>query len=574
MKKAVKATDSDVPHRFNWNSGFAIDPFDSKTIYSGSQFVHKSNDRGNSWTIISPDLTTNDPEKQLQPQTGGLTKDVTAAENHCSILSIAPSAVEKGVIWVGTDDGNVQLTRDGGKSWKLVSGSLHKGAKNAKNPVVPKSTWVPHVEASRHNAATAYVVLDDHRRSNWTTFVFVTRDYGNTWQSIATPDIDGFAHVIREDPVNKDLLFVGTEMGLFITLDGGKKWAKFTHGFPTVPINDMVIHPRENDLVIGTHGRGVYIIDDLTPLRSMSPAIAAKKVHLFDVGTTHHFFLGANTGPYRGSGDSQFKGVSRAYGALISYSLNPADSTLAKIGTKKEEKVEVQILDANGKVVNTLTGNAHKGINRVAWALDYKPIMHPNSRRVIMDKVNIEVGPGTYTATITYGGETVSKPFEVKPDPRMQVDMNGLKESLTLQRNLGDMLEKTVAASRDVKKARERLKALTESTAVPVSDKSNLLKEKAKALDKKLSEIDKKLVPNNTVQGIFDQTVVMSSQLVRAIGILSSSFDPPTEGARLIYKKLSESNPKLLEEVNNLLKGEMATFEKEATVPSASSSLP
>lgn len=576
MKKAVKATDSDVPHRFNWNSGFAIDPFDSKTIYSGSQFVHKSTDRGNTWTIISPDLTTNDPEKQKQPQTGGLTLDVTAAENHCTILTIAPSPVEKGVMWVGTDDGNVQITRDGGKTWKLVSGSLHKTARGSKNPVVPQATWVPHIEASKHDAPTAYVVLDDHRRSNWTAFVFVTRDYGSTWQSIATPEIDGFVHVLEEDPVNKDLLFVGTEMGLFVTLNGGKNWSKWTHGFPTVPINDLVIHPRDQDLVIGTHGRGAYIIDDITPLRTMTPQIAGKNIHLFEVGPTYHYFQGASTSPYRGIGDAQFKGVQRAYGALISYSLNPPDSILVRTGTKKEEKLDVQIVDANGKLINTLKGTIHQGINRVAWGLDYKPILHPNSRRVRMDELNILVGPGTYTAKITYGGQTVSQPFEVKPDPRIKIDMKGLQESIAMQRTLGDMLEKTVAASKEIKKARERLKMLTESSAGGATDKSAPGKDKVKALDKKLAELDKKLVPNNTVQGIFDQSVVMSSQLVRAISILSSSFDPPTEGAKVIYQKLSETNPKILEEVNNLLKNEVNSLEKEVkeALPAAPSSLP
>lgn len=351
-----------------------------------------------------------------------------------------------------------------------------------------------------------------------------------------------------------------------------KNWSKWTHGFPTVPINDLVIHPREQDLVIGTHGRGVYIIDDITPLRTMSKDITQKKVHLFDIGPTYNFFPGASTSPYRGVGDAQFKGVQRAYGALISYSVNPPDSVLARIGTKKEEKVDVQILDANGKLINTLNGTTHKGINRVAWGLDYKTIMHPNSRRVIMDKLNILVAPGTYTAKITYGGETVSKSFEVKPDPRIKIDMNGLQESIAFQRNLGDMLEKTVTASKDIRKARERLKLLTESSA----DKSAPAKDKVKALDKKLAELDQKLVPNNTTQGIFDQTVVMSSQLARAIFILSSSFDAPTEGARVIYEGLRETAPRLLNEVNNLLKNEVANMEKEikGTVTTTPSSIP
>jgi len=226
-----------VKLRFNWNAAIAIDPFDPQILYYGSQFLHKSRDKGQTWEIISPDLTTNNPEKQKQAESGGLTKDVTFAENHCTIITIAPSPVQKGVIWVGTDDGQVQLTRDGGNSWQNLSSKFTV----KKRSLVPVGTWVPHIEASHHEAGTAYVVFDDHRRANWTPYVFMTKDFGQSWQSLATSTIDGFAHVIKEDPVQKNLLFLGTEFGLYVSFDGGKKWMKWTSGLPTVPVRDMVI---------------------------------------------------------------------------------------------------------------------------------------------------------------------------------------------------------------------------------------------------------------------------------------------------------------------------------------------
>jgi hypothetical protein len=222
--RAIVPTESDVKERYNWNAGFAVDPFKPATIYYGSQFVHRSPDKGRTWEIISPDLTTNDPEKQKQPESGGLTLDVSSAENYCTIINIEPSPIKEGLIWVGTDDGNIQLTRDAGKTWENVSLSLISG----KKPLAPKGAYIPHIEASHYSEAAAYIVLDDHRRSNFTPYVFVTGDYGKTWKSLVTTDIDGYCMAVREDPVNKNLLFLGTELGLFFSLDGGGKWAKWT----------------------------------------------------------------------------------------------------------------------------------------------------------------------------------------------------------------------------------------------------------------------------------------------------------------------------------------------------------
>ena len=246
-RKSIRpAGPDDVPLRFNWNAGFAQDPFEADTIYYGSQFLHKSTNRGENWTIISPDLTTNNPEWQKQVQSGGLTPDVTGAENFTTIIAIAPSPKQKDVIWVGTDDGRIHITRDGGKSGKALRKMLK---------VSLQTHGFRTLEPSTYDASSAFVVFDNHRRSDWTPYVYFTSDYGKSWKSLATKELWGYCFSIEQDPVKPGLLFLGTEFGLYVTLDAGKKWFKWKHGFPTVSAMDLVIHPRDHDLVIGTHGR-------------------------------------------------------------------------------------------------------------------------------------------------------------------------------------------------------------------------------------------------------------------------------------------------------------------------------
>jgi hypothetical protein len=252
--------------RFNWNAGLAQDPFDPETIYYGSQYLHKSTDRGMTWTRISGDLTSDNPAWQRQRQSGGLTPDVTGAENYTSIIAIAPSPIARGTIWVGTDDGRVQVTRDGGANWSGVEG-------NASG--VPANTWVPHIGLSPHDAGTAFVVFDNHRRSDFKPYVFRASDHGARWSSLSTADLKSYCLTIEQDPADPDLLFLGTETGLYVSLDGGQSWMRWTAGLPTCSVMDLTIHPREQDLVMATHGRSAYVIDDIRPLRAMNEEIAA-----------------------------------------------------------------------------------------------------------------------------------------------------------------------------------------------------------------------------------------------------------------------------------------------------------
>ena len=318
LKDARPAPPEGVRLRFNWNAGIAVDPFTPGTVYYGSQFLHQSVDHGRTWTTISPDLTTNNPAWQKDRESGGLTPDASGAETYTTILAIAPSPVARGLIWVGTDDGRVQVTRDGGKSWTSVEANV---------PGVPAHTWVPEIRASRFDAGTAFVVFDDHRRSNWTPYLYRTDDFGKTWRSLAGKELRGYALAIEQDPVDKDLLFLGTEFGLWISEDGGGHWLRYKYGLPTVPVMGLAVHPRDRDLVIATHGRALYVVDDIRPLSGLDGATLNEPLHLFPIAAAQQHWQRFAVG-YYGQGGSFFQGENRPYGALVTFSVSGPDIPL------------------------------------------------------------------------------------------------------------------------------------------------------------------------------------------------------------------------------------------------------
>ena len=258
--------------RFNWNAPMALSTLAPDRIYMGSQFLHKSDNMGASWQIISPDLTTNDPAKQDQDNSGGLSKDNSGAENHTTIFTIAESDLDENIIWVGTDDGNVQVTQDGGKTWSNTVANI---------PGLPANTWCYHIELSTLERGTAYAVFDGHTANDKTPYAYKTSDFGKTWKSIITGGVEGVVRNIQVDYENPNLLFLGTELGLYITTDGGTQWYKFTNNVPAVAIHFIALQKQTNDLVLGTHGRGVIIIDDISPLRELSADNMQKKLHFF-----------------------------------------------------------------------------------------------------------------------------------------------------------------------------------------------------------------------------------------------------------------------------------------------------
>jgi len=340
--------------RFNWSSPILISPHNPHTVFFGGNHLFKSVNRGDNWQIISPDLTTNNPKKYGRP-TGGITLDMTGAENHCTIISIAESPKTPGLIWVGTDDGNVQLTRNSGVSWTNVRKNV---------PDVPHELWVSRVEASNFKAGICYLTFDGHRSDNFKPYVFKTEDFGETWTNISSnlPD-GGPVYVIREDRKNKNLLFVGTEFDVFYSLNSGATWNDLSINMPTVAFHDLYIHPRDNDLIAGTHGRGIWILDDISPLQQATEKVLAAEAHLFSNKRAGTQWLRRGRGGY-GRGNLFFAGENPPEGAAVSFYLKE----------KPVGSVTVEILDnASGrKTVYTLK-DAQAGVSRLMWDMQFDP---------------------------------------------------------------------------------------------------------------------------------------------------------------------------------------------------------
>jgi photosystem II stability/assembly factor-like uncharacterized protein len=391
--------DEKVKLRFNWNAPMAVSAHVPDRFFMGSQFVHKSDDMGDTWQIISPDLTTNDPKKQSQENSGGLSKDNSGAENHTTIFTIAESPLDANILWVGTDDGNVQVTKDGGKSWENTVNNING---------LPKNTWCYHIEASVFNKGTAYAVFDGHTMNDMKPYAYKTTDFGKTWTNIITEDIKGFARNIQEDYENPNLLFLGTEFGLYITLDGGKSWKKFTNNMPSVAVHYIELQKATNDLVMGTHGRGVIIIDDISPLRQMNDEVLNKTLHFF---TSEPTVINEESNFSGGFGaETQFVGQNKTTNAQIKYYLKSRHTF---------GKMTMQIQDMAGNKIVELGPGKSKGINIVNWAYTRKqPKVAKGKTFSFGGFTSPKVPAGTYKALITKGTETFEHLFDVVYDPK------------------------------------------------------------------------------------------------------------------------------------------------------------
>jgi photosystem II stability/assembly factor-like uncharacterized protein len=380
--------------RFNWNAPMAVSKFKHDRIYIGSQFLHKSEDMGNTWEIISPDLTTNDKTKQEQENSGGLSMDNSGAENHTTIFTIAESPLDENIVWVGTDDGNVQVTTDGGKTWTNTVANIVG---------LPKNTWTYHIEAGSHDKATAYAVFEGHARGDMNPYVFKTTDFGKSWTNIITSEVTGFARNIQEDFVNPNLLFLGTEFGLYITLDGGKSWSKFTNNMPSVAVHFIDLHPKTNDLVMATHGRGVIIIDDISPLREISPATLNETLHFF---TSKPKVMVDQSGFSDSFGsETEFVGSNPSSSAQIKYLL-PKRHTFGKM--------TMEIQDLDGRKLTTIDPGKSKGINIVNWNFTIKQPKIAKGKTFSFGGFTApRVKAGKYKAVIVKGKDTFEHEFEV-----------------------------------------------------------------------------------------------------------------------------------------------------------------
>jgi len=400
-------------YRWNWNTPIVKGEKNPKTLYMGAQYLFKSDDRGYSWQRISPDLTTNDPIKQKQAESGGVTVDNTSAENHCTIFSIGTSPLDENLIFVGTDDGNIQVTHDGGKNWELISKNIEG---------VPAGVWVSRVTPSRFDRNVVYASFDNHAYGDMKTYVAKSVNGGKSWSLISNDKVlQGYAHVIVEDLENRDLLFLGTEFGLYVTNDGGAHWVLYKSNVPEyVGVHDIVIQPQTNDLVLATHGRGIFIVDDISALRRLTPEMLDKDIAALPTRpvavTSGHYGQGfPNTDSYAGPNATEM--------AVVQYYLKD------RLGSGE---ASVEIFDPAGKLVATFPGTKRKGINFVRWDMRSAPpkaaqgVMVQGEFGVYAGFIGQLVEPGNYTVVVKAGEYYDKSTLTLVPDP-LQPELNYAK---------------------------------------------------------------------------------------------------------------------------------------------------
>lgn len=564
------------PLRYNWNAALAQDPFEKGTIYYGSQYVHKSKNFGLAWEIISPDLTTNDTSKQKQHLSGGLTIDATAAENFTTILCIAPSPLEKDVLWVGTDDGNIQISRDGGKSWNNVAGNIKEMAKGA---------YVPQIEVSRHKKGEAWVVVNDYRRNNWKPFLFHTSDYGKTWRNLASDKVFGsFVLSVVSDPVEPNLLFAGADDGLYVTIDGGKNWKRWNKGFPAVPVQDMKIQERDADLVVGTFGRAIWILDDITPLRKMAADVQFAKKPFSAMSVMPAYMV--NFKSYEGmrfDADGDFSGQNEQKGARFHLWVNPAakpakgaDKDKKDADTLKKpdwDKIQIVISNHDIDTVRYYTVKADTGLHRIYWRFEKNGVQWP-SWRDRDPKADPQWGrqvlPGKYKVRMTWGTFSDTASVEVFYDPRTMLRE---KQLLAQEKDLAKidrMATVSNEAFEQLKGAKKTLGALKDQMESVLPDKKKAIEEKAKTLSDTLNKLtDIFMLPESSK--LFDHvTKRLNQKLWHALEYISSSGGEPTENARLALKSVEIEVDAMLVRVNRFFAEDWAEFRKmvEAAQPS------
>jgi photosystem II stability/assembly factor-like uncharacterized protein len=461
--------------RYNWNTPIHLSPTRDGTLYIGAQFLFRSRDHGQTWERISEDLTTNDPEKQKQEQSGGVTIDNSAAEMHTTIYSISESPKNRRVIWVGTDDGNLQLTRDGGKSWKNVVTNIQG---------LPPSAWVSYIDAGHFDEGTAYASFDRHTFGDMRPYVYKTTDFGQTWTPLMTEasgggSVRGYAHVVREDPVRPDLLFVGTEFGLWVSLDGGRQWAQYKGGnLPSVAVRDLTIHPRDHDLVIATHGRGIWIVDDITPLRALSPETRAMDAVFIQAQPSVQRI------PAQGgwvNGDAAYVGP------------NPPDEAVITYYQKKRHifgDLKIEVFDPQGKLLGTVPSSKRRGLSRATWPMRLKPPKLPPAASAAFGAAyGPRVLPGTYTVKMTKNKEVYTTELKVVTDPRSKHTPQDRQAQFALAMKVYNLLGEMAFAVDQINTMRLALDE--RSSRLPASDP---LRARLQAASAEVDELRKKIV--------------------------------------------------------------------------------
>ena len=554
-----------LDHRFQWTAPIVTSPHDPNTIYYGGERVFKTSDGGMHWEAISGDLTRNDKSKQ-QPSGGPITIDATGTEYYDTVFSIAPSPLAKGQIWAGTDDGLIQLTRDEGKTWTNVT---------------PKdlAEWsrISLIEASPHYAGAAYVAVDRHQNDDLAPYIYKTADYGATWSRITAGIPDGsFVRAVREDPKRKGLLYAGTERGVFVSFDDGAHWRSLQINLPIVPVHDLVV--KNDDLVLATHGRAFWILDDVSPLRQFADSVVAEDVHLYQPATAYRVHAG--DAPEH----LTFDGKNPPHGAVIYYYFKKAPKPEAKPG-----EVTIEILDASGTVVRKFSSNKTEpleepldpddkkpekqikpedGLNRFVWDLRY-------------DEANRVPGyflweynegakgplalPGNYQVRLTANGKTLTAPLEVKIDPRVTVSQADLEKQFKLEMNVREQLNRVYDAVNQIQDVREQLEGL-KKRVVP-GDSTKPLLDGASALEAKLIAVRDPLI-NFKISASEDSLAYVpgidAKLAFLSMAVAGFADSAPTEAENREFDKLKKQTEELLARWDQVRTADIGTFQKLA----------
>jgi photosystem II stability/assembly factor-like uncharacterized protein len=540
----------ELDYRFNWNAPIVQSPHNDSTVYFAGNVVFRTTDFGDTWEPISPDLTTNDPEKQKEAG-GPVWYENTTAEYHCTIISFAESPVEAGVLWSGSDDGKVHVSRDAGATWNDVTGNLRG---------VPEFSPVSHIEPSTTAGGTAYATFDRHMFADFAPHVYRTTDFGMTWRRLPTtglPD-EGWIWVLKEDPENSDLLYAGTEVGLYASWDAGSSWQRLHLGnLPTVAIHDLQVHPKANDLVLGTHGRAIWILDDLTPVQQLGE-IEGKAVHLFPVRPALRF---ARTFTRYGLGDRQFRGPNPPYGAAITYYLAETleepevgqeeadgDGTAAEGSsdevTEPEPRLKLEILDRSGEeVIREIEKPGLKaGINRVYWDLTGAPPRTRVDREGEADEFfggpdGPAMPPGTYTARLTVDGEVVEQSVEVRLDPLLEVSNRDLRAQYEMASRLRDLQSVANDAMRRLDVVKDEIAARKASIErLKLEVPSEITGAKKETKDGLIELLEQLTRPEGKT--FWSQSPRLSDQLGSLFGNVNGSHAAPTAAHQAYFEEL------------------------------------
>ncbi len=514
---------ADLKYRFNWTMPLTISPHDRNTVYVGSQHVHRTTNRGQSWEVISPDLSTND--KTRQQSSGGLTPDNIGVEYAFTVMAIAESRLERGVIWAGTNDGQVQLTRDNGKTWTNVTANILN---------LPPRGTVGNIEPSRYDAATAYLTVDLHQVNNRDPFVYKTTDYGKSWRAISNgipKSMLSYAHCIREDPVRRGLLYLGTENAIYVSFDDGGNWQPLQTNMPHAPVYWITVQEHFNDLVVATYGRGFWILDDLTPLQQLTPDVAASDAHLFPPRPAYRF---REITQQASSSNDPATGDNPPYGASINYFLKSAPAG----------DVAISLVGPQGQVVRRLRGTKNTGINRVSWDLLYEPTAEVRLRTSPLYSPEITVGPdgtrsggggqlallappGSYTVQLSVGGKQLSQNLELRKDPNSGGTDADIQKQMTVLTELAREINRAAGMINQMELVRSQIQNLGRI----VADRDVM--QEAAAVERKLADLEMTLIDLRATgrgqDGVRWGAKLYGKFLYLANGLMSGDFAPTNQ---------------------------------------------